>query len=364
MGGEAANLSVQILQLALIHGLDVGQRIASLKHVRQPLEGGLLPVTQDGGVNAIFRRELSNGFGFLQQLQHNLGFEGGSVRFFHAAILPNAGVLTVQILGSTIIKDVAVQLVGSDTTLGIIPVGTMNNIARSLGIPFFPEQVCELIALGMTRDIDMGQVMIPGQPERISFFESAGVGLSAVAIPAGDMAKSGLWNSLPEALRQMYDSHPEPIRTEFDDGRILEAPSLLVTISNAPLIGSNIVMAPGAQMDDGLLDIAVYEGMTKAELLSHFIAANGRRFDNPRVKFHHARRVRIDAPQPLPIHSDAGALGTHQTVEIELKPACLSVMVGKGIGLTVPVETAPEPPPLSGSQFHDPELEQRAHDAV
>ena len=54
MGGEAANLSVQILQLALIHGLDVGQRIASLKHVRQPLEGGLLPVTQDGGVNAIF----------------------------------------------------------------------------------------------------------------------------------------------------------------------------------------------------------------------------------------------------------------------------------------------------------------------
>jgi hypothetical protein len=60
MGGEAANLSVQILQLALIHGLDVGQRIASLKHVRQPLEGGLLPVTQDGGVNAIFRRELSS----------------------------------------------------------------------------------------------------------------------------------------------------------------------------------------------------------------------------------------------------------------------------------------------------------------
>ena len=102
MGGESADLSVQILQLALVGGLDVGQRIASLKYVRQALEGGLLPVTQDGGVNAILRRELTNGFGFLQQLQHNLGFEGGSVRFFHVAILPNAGVLTVQILGSTI----------------------------------------------------------------------------------------------------------------------------------------------------------------------------------------------------------------------------------------------------------------------
>ena len=104
MGGEAADLSVQIFQLALIHGLDVGQRIASLKHVRQALEGHLLPVTQDSGVNAILRRELTNGFGFLQQLQHNLGFEGGSVRFFHVVMLPNAGVSAVQILGSTIIN--------------------------------------------------------------------------------------------------------------------------------------------------------------------------------------------------------------------------------------------------------------------
>jgi hypothetical protein len=55
------------------------------------------------GVNPILRRELTNGFGFLQQLQHNLGFEGGSVRLFHAAILPNSGVLTVQILGFTIL---------------------------------------------------------------------------------------------------------------------------------------------------------------------------------------------------------------------------------------------------------------------
>src|SRR6266542_4238798 len=102
MRGESANLSVQILQLSLVGGLDVGQRIASLKHIRQAFERNLLPVTQDGGVNPILRRELADGFGFLQELQHNLGFEGGSVRLFHATILPNAGVLIVQILGSTI----------------------------------------------------------------------------------------------------------------------------------------------------------------------------------------------------------------------------------------------------------------------
>src|SRR6266508_771137 len=109
MRGESANLSVQILQLSLVGGLDVGQRIASLKHIRQAFERNLLPVTQDGGVNPILRRELADGFGFLQELQHNLGFEGGSVRLFHATILPNAGVLIVQILGSTIYLGQAIK---------------------------------------------------------------------------------------------------------------------------------------------------------------------------------------------------------------------------------------------------------------
>jgi len=45
---------------------------------RQPLEGRLLPVTQEVGVHALLRRELADGFGFLQQLQGDLGFEGGA----------------------------------------------------------------------------------------------------------------------------------------------------------------------------------------------------------------------------------------------------------------------------------------------
>ena len=103
MGGQATDLGVQILQLALVGGLDVGQRIPSLKHVRQAFERNLLPVTQDGGVNPLLRRELADGFGFLQELQHTLGFERGGVRLFHATILPNAGRFIVQISGSTIV---------------------------------------------------------------------------------------------------------------------------------------------------------------------------------------------------------------------------------------------------------------------
>jgi hypothetical protein len=53
-------------------------------------------------VNAVFGRELGDGFGFLQHLQDNLGFEGGSVRLFHMRMVPDPGRQTVQILGSII----------------------------------------------------------------------------------------------------------------------------------------------------------------------------------------------------------------------------------------------------------------------
>ena len=100
MGGQAADLGVQILQLPLVGSLHVGQRIAALEHVRQTLDGSLLPVTQDSGMHAILRCELAERFGFLQQFQDDLSFEARCVRLFHTAILPNAGVLTVQFLGS------------------------------------------------------------------------------------------------------------------------------------------------------------------------------------------------------------------------------------------------------------------------
>jgi len=104
MSSQATDLGVQILDLALVGSLQVGQRIAALEHVRQALDGSLLPVTQNRGMNAILGRELAECFGFLQQFQDELGFERSGVRLFHTAILPNPGVLSVQILGSTIAR--------------------------------------------------------------------------------------------------------------------------------------------------------------------------------------------------------------------------------------------------------------------
>lgn len=102
MGGQATNLSVQLLQLLGVGGLGIDETVALLKDRRQRFDGLIAPGTQHIGMHLVLGRQLANRFGFLEQLQYELSFERGGVSFFHAIILPNPGRFVVQISGSTI----------------------------------------------------------------------------------------------------------------------------------------------------------------------------------------------------------------------------------------------------------------------
>jgi diacylglycerol kinase family enzyme len=109
------------------------------------------------------------------------------------------------------------------------------------------------------------------------------------------------------------------------------------------------MIAPDAKMDDGYLDVGIYDEMNKTDLLQHFMAAsNGQRVDNPKVKFIRARRVRLSSNQELEANSDKDLIPAKRVLEIEIVPQALSMIVGKGVGLGLPVEAVPAVPPLSG----------------
>jgi diacylglycerol kinase (ATP) len=253
--------------------------------------------------------------------------------------------------GDGTIEDAATQLIGTKTTLGILPVGTMNNLARSLGIPLNLDDACALLGAGITRQIDVGHIKAGEKPEAEYFLESAGMGLNAIAFPAGQAVKKGKLGKLPSAIGKLFDLKPAPIEIQLDDGEIIKANSQLVTVSNAPLTGPNFLIAPEAKMDDGLFDIAVYDGMGKTELISYFMeTANGKRADNPKVRFYRARHVLIRSLQEMPVVSDKDAISEHQVLDIEVVPQALTMIVGKGLGLDLPVDAVPSVPPLAGEQ--------------
>ena len=259
--------------------------------------------------------------------------------------------LVIAAGGDGTIEDVATQIVGTDTILGILPIGTRNNLARELGIPLDLDQACALLAAGITRKIDVGRVKANEKPEVEYFLESAGIGLSAIVLPAGQELRKGRLAKLPSALRRLFEFKPGAVEVELDNGERIIANSSLVTVSNAPLLGMNYMIAPDANMDDGLLDIAVYDGMTGTDLTKYFLkTTNGRRAYDPNVRFFRSRRVVIRSNQTLPIAADADVVPERKTLEIEIVPGALSAIVGNGIGLGRPVEAVQSTPPLVGEQ--------------
>jgi YegS/Rv2252/BmrU family lipid kinase len=267
------------------------------------------------------------------------------------AAAENKETLVIAAGGDGTIEDVATQLVGSETVLGILPIGTRNNLARELGIPLELDQACALLAAGITRKIDVGRVKANEKPEVEYFLESAGIGLSAIVLPAGQEVRKGRLAKLPSALRRLFEFKPGAVEVELDNGERIIANSSLVTVSNAPLLGMNYMIAPDADMDDGLLDIAVYDGMTGTDLTKYFLkTTGGRRAYDPNVRFFRSRRVVIRSNQSLPIAADTDVVPERKTLEIEIVPGAISAVVGNGIALSRPVEAVQSTPPLVGEQ--------------
>jgi diacylglycerol kinase (ATP) len=258
--------------------------------------------------------------------------------------------LVIVVAGDGTLEDVVGELASSATALGIIPIGTMNNIARSLGVPLDLEDACALLGAGITRHIDVGRMITSNKPHGAYFLESAGVGLSALAAPIGQDEEKGRWALLVKAIGKFLTFAGADVQVSCDDGEVLQAHTQVVTVSNAPLFGKNMLIGPDAKMDDHLLDIALYDGMSKLDLEHYFLAiSDGRRVDDPRVAFRRVRRVRVSADSPLKANADLEVLADQQSWEIEVVPGALAVVAGKGIALTLPVETTAAVPPLAGS---------------
>lgn len=251
--------------------------------------------------------------------------------------------LVLVAAGDGTIEEVASQLIGSPTVLGIIPIGTMNNIARSLGVPLDIDDACALIGMGTNRHIDVGRVVSSESADIRHFLEAAGVGLSAMAVLAGQAAEKRRWRMIPKALRAYFEAKPNQVHVQIDDV-VVEATSNIVTVSNAPLMGGNVLVAPDAKMDDGLLDVRVYDGMSTVALAKHFLASTKGAADP--IKTYRGRKVQITTEEPVLTNSDKSITRKSRVVEIEILPGALSVIVGNGIALTVPVDAAPGSDPL------------------
>ncbi len=236
--------------------------------------------------------------------------------------------LVIAAGGDGTIHAVAHGLLGSVSTLGIIPAGTMNNLALSLGIPDKLEQACAVFADGEVRAIDVGRIN-----EHI-FLEVAGVGLEAALFPAAEEVKKrgflSTYRGVLEGLRILSRFKPPKMRLTFDGETPRSYRAMQLTICNAPYYGPHLSLAPSIYLNDGWLDVVLYTNFRKAEYVRHAISiSQGRRVLTPKVIHRRVKTLRISTDAVVEMQADGIVYG-NPPAEVTIMPAVLKVQVPKG----------------------------------
>lgn len=227
--------------------------------------------------------------------------------------------------GDGTVGRVAAALLGHDeAAIGILAIGSFNNVARGFGIPDTLDAALDLIVAGETTTFDAGWVAREAGPGR-PFFEAAGVGIDALGFLAAELAeREGWWRALRALLRGLRRRRT-PMRITID-GVAYRTSGPAVTVSNGPYHGAGFVVSADADPTDGLLDVAVFHGMTRFEVVRHFLAvARRRQRREPRIRQYRARRVEIvGTRRTLPAHADGESIGV-TPVTFEVRQQALRV---------------------------------------
>jgi len=106
------------------------------------------------------------------------------------------------------------------------------------------------------------------------------------------------------------------------DGRVIRGRSLFILVSNAQLYGGVLRITPDACLDDGLLDVVIFNGVGPTYTLAHMARVlGGRHLQDPSVKFMRARRMTVECERPWPFHLDGDPFGaTPVTFQVVPRP--------------------------------------------
>jgi diacylglycerol kinase (ATP) len=228
--------------------------------------------------------------------------------------------------GDGTVGTVACELLEKETALGILPLGSVMNVARMLDIPRDLEGAAAIIATGEVRTIDVGEAK--GQ----IFFEGGSVGLNAAVFRKAQQADSGSgrYRALLAALWVLLRYRPPRMVLHLDD-RVLTTRALAVSVANGPYSGLGFTVSPDATPDDGKFDVVVFSRFSRTELIRHFVSiAFGRRQYSAKTATYRTSRVRIEGVHPLPCRADGHDLG-YTPVEYVMRPGALRVVAPRSV---------------------------------
>jgi len=231
--------------------------------------------------------------------------------------------LIVAVGGDGTVNEVASAIVGTQTTLGIIPFGSGNGLSRFLGISMHAPTAIKALNSNNTQFID--SATMNGHP----FFNMAGMGFDAhISEVFSHGKKRGFFTYLISAIQEISKYKAETYHIEIDD-KTYEREAFMLSFANSSQYGNNAHISPGASVQDGLLDVCIIKQFPKWRLLEMGIRMFLKKAEGTGyLEIIRGKHIKVKREKPGPVHLDGEPHMMDVDSIIEIVPASLRVIVG------------------------------------
>ena len=229
----------------------------------------------------------------------------------------------VAVGGDGTVNEVAKSLIGTNITLGIVPSGSGNGLARSLGISMKIDEAIKQIINGEKTQIDIGKVN--GTP----FFCTSGVGFDAhIGKLFATSEKRGLKTYAKIVISQLFNYKPEEYVLSFDR-QIIELKAFLITVANAGQYGNDFYIAPEAKLNDGLFHVVILKPFNLFQLPGLIYKLISKKSHlSSRTETYTCNQLRIYRNKKNSIHFDGEPKFENEDLLFELIDEKLNVIIG------------------------------------
>jgi YegS/Rv2252/BmrU family lipid kinase len=235
--------------------------------------------------------------------------------------------------GDGTVNGVVNGIVGTETALGVLPLGTGNVWARQLGLTSanlflgLPDaaKAAEILLESSTVKVDVG--LANGR----HFLLWCGIGIDALVteeIESHPAVKRRLGPTAFVAAGVITAITFLGTKTIFQfDGKTIKRRIILAIVSNIRLYGGIIKIAPYARLNDGLLDLCIFKGYRFPHLLHHVYSVfSGRHLSDPSIEMKQVSKLTVRTARPFSIQVDGEPIGK-TPVQIEVKPQALKALI-------------------------------------
>ncbi len=262
--------------------------------------------------------------------------ETRSARDLAAIAVENGAQVVVAAGGDGTLGEILNTVYGNPAKLGVLPLGTGNDFARTLGIGADLELAIDTLFDGHCLTIDVGRAEFNGESRL--FLNIAGCGFDALVARRINAGRTHpLWRHFRGVTAYLAASALELRRLRAArlrlklDGELVDTRALLCAVANAKSYGGGMKVAPDARLDDRLFDICVIKEATRTEFLRAFPSVfKGAHVHHPRVEMFRARRVELWCDRNWPVLVDGELVGA-PPITFEIVPDAVEIMAPRDV---------------------------------